>query len=113
MHWWDKDADKSLLIGIFKHGYEQYNTMSRTHLWSFYKNVDHLIAKVSLPRGNSVSCVSMETKIFRFFLLLVPKKWCCGGSQLETQFYGSKVRYNRNLNGLQFIKLKLWVVKNT
>ena len=25
--WWDADADKSLLIGTFRHGYEQYNTM--------------------------------------------------------------------------------------
>lgn len=27
MFWWDEDADKSLLIGVFKHGYEKYNTM--------------------------------------------------------------------------------------
>ncbi len=25
--WWDEDADKSLLIGVFKHGYEKYNMM--------------------------------------------------------------------------------------
>ncbi|MEE6513208.1 hypothetical protein FKM82_020742 [Ascaphus truei] len=25
--WWDADADKSLLIGVFKHGYEKYNTI--------------------------------------------------------------------------------------
>ncbi|XP_057349237.1 chromodomain-helicase-DNA-binding protein 9-like [Manis pentadactyla] len=25
--WWDFDADKSLLIGVFKHGYEKYNTI--------------------------------------------------------------------------------------
>ncbi|XP_063769585.1 chromodomain-helicase-DNA-binding protein 8 isoform X2 [Pseudophryne corroboree] len=25
--WWDREADKSLLIGVFKHGYEKYNTM--------------------------------------------------------------------------------------
>uniref|UniRef100_UPI00398E93CE LOW QUALITY PROTEIN: chromodomain-helicase-DNA-binding protein 7-like n=1 Tax=Pristiophorus japonicus TaxID=55135 RepID=UPI00398E93CE len=25
--WWDEEADKSLLIGVFKHGYEKYNTM--------------------------------------------------------------------------------------
>jgi hypothetical protein len=23
--WWDEEADKSLLIGVFKHGYEKYN----------------------------------------------------------------------------------------
>ncbi|XP_065509085.1 chromodomain-helicase-DNA-binding protein 8 isoform X1 [Caloenas nicobarica] len=25
--WWDAEADKSLLIGVFKHGYERYHTM--------------------------------------------------------------------------------------
>lgn len=25
--WWDEAADRSLLIGVFKHGYEKYNTM--------------------------------------------------------------------------------------
>ncbi|XP_012690756.2 chromodomain-helicase-DNA-binding protein 8 isoform X2 [Clupea harengus] len=25
--WWDSDADRSLLIGVFKHGYEMYTTM--------------------------------------------------------------------------------------
>ncbi|XP_013778295.1 chromodomain-helicase-DNA-binding protein 7-like isoform X3 [Limulus polyphemus] len=25
--WWDKEADKSLLIGVYKHGYERYNVM--------------------------------------------------------------------------------------
>uniref|UniRef100_A0A8C6X3U3 DNA helicase n=1 Tax=Naja naja TaxID=35670 RepID=A0A8C6X3U3_NAJNA len=25
--WWDTEADKSLLLGVFKHGYEKYNTM--------------------------------------------------------------------------------------
>ncbi|CDQ62118.1 unnamed protein product [Oncorhynchus mykiss] len=25
--WWDAEADKSLLIGVHKHGYERYNAM--------------------------------------------------------------------------------------
>ena len=25
--WWDADADKSLLVGTFKHGFERYNMM--------------------------------------------------------------------------------------
>ncbi|KAM4551021.1 chromodomain-helicase-DNA-binding protein 8 isoform 2-T2 [Odontesthes bonariensis] len=25
--WWDTDADRSLLVGVFKHGYEMYTTM--------------------------------------------------------------------------------------
>ncbi|XP_053555481.1 chromodomain-helicase-DNA-binding protein 9 isoform X3 [Bombina bombina] len=27
VRWWDAEADKSLLIGVFKHGYEKYNTI--------------------------------------------------------------------------------------
>lgn len=23
--WWDEEADKSLIIGVFKYGYEKYN----------------------------------------------------------------------------------------
>ena len=25
--WWDGEADKNLLIGVYKHGYEKYATM--------------------------------------------------------------------------------------
>ncbi len=25
--WWDREADASLLIGTYKHGYERYNVM--------------------------------------------------------------------------------------
>lgn len=25
--WWDAEADRSLLVGVFKHGYERYNVM--------------------------------------------------------------------------------------
>ena len=27
MAWWDAEADKSLLVGTFKHGFERYNMM--------------------------------------------------------------------------------------
>uniref|UniRef100_A0A4W3HII7 Chromodomain-helicase-DNA-binding protein 6-like n=1 Tax=Callorhinchus milii TaxID=7868 RepID=A0A4W3HII7_CALMI len=27
VEWWDGDADKSLLMGVYKHGYERYNAM--------------------------------------------------------------------------------------
>ncbi|XP_013394879.1 chromodomain-helicase-DNA-binding protein 8 isoform X2 [Lingula anatina] len=27
VYWWDEEADRSLLIGVFKHGYEKYNLM--------------------------------------------------------------------------------------
>jgi hypothetical protein len=25
--WWDAEADKSLLVGVYKHGYERYSVM--------------------------------------------------------------------------------------
>lgn len=27
VHWWDSDADRSLLVGTYKHGYESYPAM--------------------------------------------------------------------------------------
>jgi len=27
LDWWDKEADASLLVGTYKHGYERYNMM--------------------------------------------------------------------------------------
>ncbi|XP_033059387.1 chromodomain-helicase-DNA-binding protein 7 isoform X1 [Trachypithecus francoisi] len=37
--WWDKDADKSLLIGVFKHGYEKYNSMRADPALCFLERV--------------------------------------------------------------------------
>uniref|UniRef100_A0A4W3JV47 Chromodomain helicase DNA binding protein 9 n=1 Tax=Callorhinchus milii TaxID=7868 RepID=A0A4W3JV47_CALMI len=37
--WWDADADKSLLIGVFKHGYEKYNTMRNDPALCFLERV--------------------------------------------------------------------------
>lgn len=33
--WWDKDADRSLLVGTFKHGYESYPQMRSDPALSF------------------------------------------------------------------------------
>ncbi|KAL1425709.1 hypothetical protein MTO96_018879 [Rhipicephalus appendiculatus] len=33
--WWDEDADKSLLIGVYKHGYERFNLMRQDHTLCF------------------------------------------------------------------------------
>ena len=33
--WWDKEADKSLLIGVYKYGYEKYNQMRADPCLSF------------------------------------------------------------------------------
>lgn len=37
--WWDREADKSLLIGVFKHGYEKYNTMRADPVLCFLEKV--------------------------------------------------------------------------
>ncbi|XP_072271278.1 chromodomain-helicase-DNA-binding protein 8 isoform X1 [Pyxicephalus adspersus] len=37
--WWDREADKSLLIGVFKHGYEKYHTMRADPCLCFLEKV--------------------------------------------------------------------------
>ncbi|KAL2076371.1 hypothetical protein ACEWY4_028035 [Coilia grayii] len=37
--WWNSEADKSLLIGVFKHGYEKYNSMRADGSLSFLEHV--------------------------------------------------------------------------
>uniref|UniRef100_A0A3P8WMV5 Chromodomain helicase DNA binding protein 7 n=1 Tax=Cynoglossus semilaevis TaxID=244447 RepID=A0A3P8WMV5_CYNSE len=37
--WWDSEADKSLLIGVFKHGYEKYNSMRADPTLCFLERV--------------------------------------------------------------------------
>ena len=41
--WWDSEADKSLLVGTFKHGYECYSLMRNDPLLCFLARVgpDH------------------------------------------------------------------------
>ena len=34
-YWWDELADKSLLVGTYKHGYEKYNLMRQDAMLSF------------------------------------------------------------------------------
>ncbi|XP_064466588.1 chromodomain-helicase-DNA-binding protein 7-like isoform X3 [Ornithodoros turicata] len=33
--WWDEEADKSLLVGVYKHGYERFNLMRQDHTLCF------------------------------------------------------------------------------
>lgn len=33
--WWDRDADRSLLVGTYKHGFESYNHMRNDPALSF------------------------------------------------------------------------------
>uniref|UniRef100_A0AAQ4QGG2 Chromodomain helicase DNA binding protein 7 n=1 Tax=Gasterosteus aculeatus aculeatus TaxID=481459 RepID=A0AAQ4QGG2_GASAC len=37
--WWESEADKSLLIGVFKHGYEKYNSMRADPALCFLERV--------------------------------------------------------------------------
>uniref|UniRef100_A0A674E9X6 Chromodomain helicase DNA binding protein 7 n=1 Tax=Salmo trutta TaxID=8032 RepID=A0A674E9X6_SALTR len=37
--WWDSEADRSLLIGVFKHGYEKYNSMRADPALCFLERV--------------------------------------------------------------------------
>ncbi|XP_043843002.1 chromodomain-helicase-DNA-binding protein 6 isoform X1 [Dromiciops gliroides] len=46
--WWDAEADKSLLIGVVKHGYERYNAMRADPALCF-------LEKVGMPDEKSLS----------------------------------------------------------
>ncbi|XP_004687445.1 PREDICTED: chromodomain-helicase-DNA-binding protein 6 [Condylura cristata] len=46
--WWDAEADKSLLVGVFKHGYERYNAMRADPALCF-------LEKVGMPDEKSLS----------------------------------------------------------
>ncbi|KAM6421419.1 LOW QUALITY PROTEIN: chromodomain-helicase-DNA-binding protein 8 [Rhynochetos jubatus] len=53
--WWDAEADKSLLLGVFKHGYEKYNTMRADPALCFLEKAgrpdDTAIAAEQRPDG--------------------------------------------------------------
>ncbi|XP_069508223.1 chromodomain-helicase-DNA-binding protein 6 isoform X2 [Ambystoma mexicanum] len=46
--WWDAEADKSLLVGVYKHGYERYNAMRADPALCF-------LEKVGMPNEISLS----------------------------------------------------------
>ncbi|XP_029470707.1 chromodomain-helicase-DNA-binding protein 6 isoform X2 [Rhinatrema bivittatum] len=48
MDWWNAEADKSLLIGVYKHGYERYNVMRADPALCF-------LEKVGMPDELSLS----------------------------------------------------------
>ncbi|XP_032898001.1 chromodomain-helicase-DNA-binding protein 6-like isoform X2 [Amblyraja radiata] len=39
VEWWDGDCDKSMLIGVYKHGYERYNAMRADPVLCFLERV--------------------------------------------------------------------------
>lgn len=55
--WWDEDADKSLLVGIFKHGHDKFNSMRQDPCLCFLKrcgppNKEELMAEINLAEKN-------------------------------------------------------------
>ncbi|XP_069797186.1 chromodomain-helicase-DNA-binding protein 8 isoform X2 [Narcine bancroftii] len=55
--WWDLEADKSLLIGVFKHGYEKYNTMRADPALSF-------LQQVGRPDDKAIAAEQRGTDVF-------------------------------------------------
>ncbi|GAV07723.1 hypothetical protein RvY_17530 [Ramazzottius varieornatus] len=54
MEWWDDEADKSLLMGVYKHGYERYNDVRNDPKLCFLKKCG--------PAGQPVASVECEVK---------------------------------------------------
>uniref|UniRef100_A0A663EC60 Chromodomain helicase DNA binding protein 7 n=1 Tax=Aquila chrysaetos chrysaetos TaxID=223781 RepID=A0A663EC60_AQUCH len=57
--WWDKEADKSLLIGVFKHGYEKYNSMRADPALCF-------LERVGMPDAKAIAAEQRGTDIGEF-----------------------------------------------
>uniref|UniRef100_A0A8B9F734 Chromodomain helicase DNA binding protein 7 n=1 Tax=Amazona collaria TaxID=241587 RepID=A0A8B9F734_9PSIT len=57
--WWDKQADKSLLIGVFKHGYEKYNSMRADPALCF-------LERVGMPDAKAIAAEQRGTDIGEF-----------------------------------------------
>ncbi|XP_072297015.1 chromodomain-helicase-DNA-binding protein 7 [Eucyclogobius newberryi] len=60
--WWDIEADKSLLIGVFKHGYEKYNSMRADPALCFLERVGMPDAKAiaAEQRGTDMMADGVE-----------------------------------------------------
>ncbi|CAJ1071406.1 chromodomain-helicase-DNA-binding protein 7 [Xyrichtys novacula] len=60
--WWDSEADKSLLIGVFKHGYEKYNSMRADPSLGFLERVGMPDAKAiaAEQRGSDMMADGVE-----------------------------------------------------
>uniref|UniRef100_A0A673BR66 Chromodomain helicase DNA binding protein 7 n=1 Tax=Sphaeramia orbicularis TaxID=375764 RepID=A0A673BR66_9TELE len=60
--WWDSEADKSLLIGVFKHGYEKYNSMRADPALCFLERVGMPDAKAiaAEQRGTDMMADGVE-----------------------------------------------------
>ncbi|KAM8851002.1 LOW QUALITY PROTEIN: chromodomain-helicase-DNA-binding protein 7 [Spinachia spinachia] len=60
--WWESEADKSLLIGVFKHGYEKYNSMRADAALCFLERVGMPDAKAiaAEQRGSDMMTDGVE-----------------------------------------------------
>uniref|UniRef100_G3PPY4 Chromodomain helicase DNA binding protein 7 n=1 Tax=Gasterosteus aculeatus aculeatus TaxID=481459 RepID=G3PPY4_GASAC len=60
--WWESEADKSLLIGVFKHGYEKYNSMRADPALCFLERVGMPDAKAiaAEQRGSDMMTDGVE-----------------------------------------------------
>ncbi|KAK5859331.1 hypothetical protein PBY51_020894 [Eleginops maclovinus] len=60
--WWDSEADKSLLLGVFKHGYEKYNSMRADPALCFLERVGMPDAKAiaAEQRGSDMMTDGVE-----------------------------------------------------
>ncbi|XP_054656461.1 chromodomain-helicase-DNA-binding protein 7 isoform X2 [Dunckerocampus dactyliophorus] len=54
--WWDSEADKSLLIGVFKHGYEKYNSMRADPTLCF-------LERVGMPDAKAIAAEQRGTDL--------------------------------------------------
>uniref|UniRef100_A0A8D3DEF9 Chromodomain helicase DNA binding protein 6 n=1 Tax=Scophthalmus maximus TaxID=52904 RepID=A0A8D3DEF9_SCOMX len=60
--WWDSDADKSLLIGVHKHGYERYNAMRADPELCFLERVGMPdVTALSAEQGGGEGDVTLVT----------------------------------------------------
>uniref|UniRef100_A0A3B1JQ50 Chromodomain helicase DNA binding protein 7 n=1 Tax=Astyanax mexicanus TaxID=7994 RepID=A0A3B1JQ50_ASTMX len=60
--WWDLEADKSLLIGVFKHGYEKYNSMRADPSLCFLERVGMPDAKAIAAEQRGADMVADERR---------------------------------------------------
>uniref|UniRef100_A0A4W5KXR1 Chromodomain helicase DNA binding protein 7 n=1 Tax=Hucho hucho TaxID=62062 RepID=A0A4W5KXR1_9TELE len=72
--WWDSEADKSLLIGVFKHGYEKYNSMRADPALCFLERVGMPDAKAIAAEQRGADMMADEDEDPEYKPLRMPFK---------------------------------------
>ncbi|XP_032875675.1 chromodomain-helicase-DNA-binding protein 7 isoform X2 [Amblyraja radiata] len=54
--WWDREADKCLLIGVYKHGYEKYNSIRADPVFCF-------VERVGMPDAKAMAAEQRGTDV--------------------------------------------------